>query len=181
MAKRNSAAILCKRVQSVMSKVRWLAAVKLLRASTACSRRKKIGELSWNLAWCFFKLDQLDEGARTHMERAVELAPKNATSRYGLGRIYLERKQFKKAEINLGASLRLRDFYPARLALALTYMKQKKNAKAERVYLEGIKLQPKEVRRYEAFADFLSDVGRDKDAQTMYKKATNMRCQRNEK
>jgi Tfp pilus assembly protein PilF len=54
-------------------------------------------------------------------------------------------------------------------------MKQSKNIKAEGIYSEGIKLQPKEARRYEAYADFLSDVGREKEAQTMYKKATNIR------
>jgi Tfp pilus assembly protein PilF len=171
MTKRNSVAILCKRVQSVMSKERWLDVIKLLRANL--SLVEKDWELSWNLAWCF-KLDQMDE-AKTHMERAVGIAPKNSASRYGLGRIYLERKQFKKAETNFAASLRLRDFYAARLALALTYMKQSKNIKAEGIYSEGIKLQPKEARRYEAYADFLSDVGREKEAQTMYKKATNIR------
>jgi len=158
--------------QSVMDDERWLDAIKLLKANLPLVR--KHWELSWNLAWCYFKVHQLDEG-QAHMKRAVALAPKNASSLYGLGRIYLERKEYRKAETSLAQSLQLRDSYAARLALALTYMKQRKFVKAEGVHLEGIRLKRKHVQRYEAYADFLSDVGREREAQTIYGKAKKLR------
>src|ERR1700682_4102392 len=105
------------------------------------------------------------------MTRAAKLAPNNAICRFGLGVIYLEMKQFKKAEANCAASLRIKDAYVPRLTLASAYIGQGKLANAEGVYLQGIKLKPKESRRYEAYADFLSDLGREEQAQTMYRKA----------
>jgi hypothetical protein len=41
---------------------------------------------------------------------------------------------------------------------------------AENVHLEGIRLKPKNSERYESYAAFLSDVGREAEAQTMNKK-----------
>jgi Flp pilus assembly protein TadD len=158
-----------------MNMERWSEAIKLLK--TNVSVVQKDWKLSWNLAWCYFKLGRLDQ-ARTHMIRAAKLAPaNNATCKFGLGAVYLQRKQFRKAETNCAESLRLKDMQVTRLQLALAYMKQGKLAEAENVHLEGIKLKPKASQRYEAYADFLSDVGREEEAQTMYRKAKRLRQQ----
>jgi Flp pilus assembly protein TadD len=159
---------LLKQIQSIMNAERWLGAIKLLKDNLSVVQ--KDWKLSWNLAWCYLKSDRLDQ-ARTHMIRAAKLAPKNAICRFGLGAVYLEMKKFKKAETNCAESLRIKDAYVPRLTLALAYMNQGKITDAENVHLEGIKLKPKESRRYEAYADFLSDVGREEQAQTMYRKA----------
>ena len=168
MSKKNHAAELCERAQAVMNTERWLDAVKLLKAELNIVERD--WELSWNLAWCYLQLDRLDQ-ARTHMIRATKLAPNNAICKFGLGIVYIEKKQFKKAETNFAESLRVKDGYIPRLGLALAYMEQGKLTEAENVHREGIKLKPKEGRRYEAYADFLSDVGHREQAQAMYRKA----------
>jgi Flp pilus assembly protein TadD len=161
-------------VHPLMNRERWLEAIKLLKKDFFVVQDD--WKLSWNLAWCYFKLGRLDE-ARTHMIRAVRLAPANATCRFGMGAVYLERKQFKKAEANSAESLRLKDSYFARIHLALAYTEQGKLTEAENVHLEGIKLKPKSSRRYEAYADFLSDAGREEEAQKMYEKAKKLRQQ----
>ena len=58
-----------------------------------------------------------------------------------------------------------------RIALALAYLSQGKVVEAENVHLEGIRLKPKSSERYESYAAFLSDVGRETEAQTMNQKA----------
>jgi tetratricopeptide (TPR) repeat protein len=174
MIEKSRAAEIWELVHPVMNMERWLEAIKLLKNDFSVVHND--WKLSWNLAWCYFKLARLDE-ARTHMIRATKLAPANASCRLGLGAIYLERKQFKKAETNCTESLRLKDSYIARITLALAYMKQGKLTEAENVHLEGIKLKPKSTQRYEAYADFLSDAGREEEAQKMYEKAKKLRQQ----
>jgi Tfp pilus assembly protein PilF len=88
-----------------------------------------------------------------------------------LGTVYLKRKHFKKAELVLAESLRIKESQLTRIALAFAYLAQGKVAEAETVHLEGIKLKPKNSERYESYAAFLSDVGREPEAQTMDKKA----------
>jgi Flp pilus assembly protein TadD len=174
MSEKNRSAEIWELVHPIMNMERWVEAIKLLKNDFSVV--KNDWKLSWNLAWCYFKLQRLDE-ARTHMIRAVKLAPANAECRLGMGSVYLERKQFKKAETNCAESLRLKDSYLARITLALAYTKQGKLTEAENVHLEGIKLKPKSTRRYEAYADFLSDSGREEEAQRMYEKARELRRQ----
>lgn len=172
MATRNSSIKLLRRVVPVMRRTRWLSAIKILKANSTLV--KDDWELSWNLAWCYLNVGQLDL-ALTNMLWAAKLAPRRFGPSFGLGRVYLKRKQYKKAETKYVESLRIRDSYVARLGLALAYMKQGKVTKAESVHLEGIKLEPKDIRRNEAYADFLSDVGREEEAQVMYRKAIKLR------
>jgi Flp pilus assembly protein TadD len=167
-----SAEQLYKRALSEMKKERWLAAIKLLKHELAVVQKN--WRFSWNLGWCYFKLDKFDD-ARKHMIRAARLAPENPTCKWGLGTVYLMRDQFRKAEVVLAESLKMKESHSTRIALALAYLSQGKVAEAENVHLEGIRLKPKNSERYESYAAFLSDVGREAEAQTMNKKASTLR------
>ena len=168
-----SADQLYKRALSEMKKEQWLAAIKLLQHELAVAQKN--WRFSWNLGWCYFKLDKFDD-ARKHMIRASRLAPENPICKWGLGTVYLKRKHFKKAQVVLTESLKIKESHRTRIALALAYLSQGKVAEAEDVHLEGIRLKPKNSERYESYAAFLSDVGRESEAQTMSKKA--MKLQR---
>ena len=104
------------------------------------------------------------------MIRAAQLAPENPTCKWGLGQVYLKKRQFKKAEIILRESLGIKESHLTRIALALAFLSQGKVAEAESVHLEGIGLKPKNSERYESYAAFLSDVGREVEAPAMNKK-----------
>jgi Tfp pilus assembly protein PilF len=109
------------------------------------------------------------------MMRANELAPDNAICKWGLGSVYLKKRQFKKAETVLCESLRIRESDRSRTALALTYLAQGKIVEAEKMHIENIKLRPKDSGRYESYAAFLSDVGREAESETMMEKVRAMR------
>jgi tetratricopeptide (TPR) repeat protein len=173
MNKKSRPIEILERVRPILNQERWMEAIDLLKDDFAVVQDN--WELTWNLAWCYFKLARLDE-ARKYMIRASKLAP-NASCKVGLGAIYLQRKQFKKAETNCAESLQLRESYIARITLALAYMEQRKLTEAEKVHLEGIQLRPKSSRRYEAYADFLFDLEREDEAQEMYDRAKKLRQQ----
>ena len=167
-----SADQLYKRALSEMKKEQWLAAINLLQHEQVVVQKN--WRFSWNLGWCYFKLDKFDD-ARKHMIRAARLAPENATCKWGLGNVYLKRRHFKKAEVVLTESLRIKESHLTRIALALAYLSQGKVVEAENVHREGIRLKPKSSGRYESYAAFLTDVGRETEAQTMNQKARKLR------
>ena len=172
MNETNHATELNRQAESVMKAEQWLDAIKLLEDEMPVVVSD--WRLSWNLGWCYFKLDRLN-AARKHLIQATKLAPENPICRWALGSVYLHRKQYKKAEANLVESLKIKDAYVARISLALAYLEQGKLAEAESVHLEGIKLKPKDDQRYEAYADFLSDVGREEEARKMCRKANRLK------
>ena len=93
----------------------------------------------------------------------------------GLGTVYLKTKQFKKAEIVLTESLRIKESHLTRIALAMAYLSQGKVEQAENVHLEGIRLKPNNSERYESYAALLSDIGRETEAQTLNNKVEKLR------
>ena len=151
-------------------------------ARNHCSLRSELFEvvekhwrLSWELAWCYFKLAQLDQ-AEQHMIRASKLASYNPTYRTGLAAIYLKNGHPKKAATNSAKALRIRESYFNRSQLArFAYMMLGKLIRAENVHLEAISLKPRDSQRYKAYGDFLSDIGRKELAQTMYRNARKLR------
>lgn len=154
--------------QSVMKKERWRETIKLLKANPSVV--EKNWELLWNLGWCYFKLEPWNE-ARKYLASAAQLAPKNYTCKYGLGQVYLKKKQYKKAERILSEALQIKESHAARIGLALAYLAQGKIEKAENTHLENIRLKPKKSERYESYAAFLSDVGREAESAEMSRKA----------
>ena len=157
-----------KQAESVMKEERWMDAIKLLEGELPVV--KKNWRLSRNLGWCYFKIDRLDE-ARRHLIQAAKLAPEIAACKWALGSVYLHRKQYKKAKASLVESLLIKDAHIARISLTLTYLEQGNLIEAESVHLEEIKLKPEDSERYESYACFLSDVGREKEARQMNRKA----------
>ena len=133
-----------KRALSEMKKEQWLAAIKLLKRETAILQTN--WRFSWNLGWCYFKLDKFG-AARRHMIRAAQLAPENPTCKWGLGNVYLKKGHFKKAEVILTESLGIKESHLTRIALALAFLSQGKVVEAENVHLEGIRLKPKNSER----------------------------------
>jgi Flp pilus assembly protein TadD len=172
MAETNGAEQLYKRALSEMKGDHWLKAIRLLKHELPVVQ--KDWRLSWNLGWCYFKVNRLDD-ARKHMIRAVRLAPETPICLWGLGTVYLHRKHYKKAEAVLAESLRVKESHLTRIALALAYLSQGKVSEAENVHLEGIRLKPKQSGRYESYAAFLSDVGREMEAHRMSQKAGKLR------
>jgi Tfp pilus assembly protein PilF len=107
--------------------------------------------------------------------KATLLSSENSICYWALGATYLQLKQYKKAEFSLLAALGIQDSYLARLQLALVYMEQGRLHEAEQVHLKGLSLKPDSRERHEAYGDFLSDVGRQKEAQKMYQLARLMK------
>jgi tetratricopeptide (TPR) repeat protein len=158
-------------VQSVMKEERWREAIRLLTENSAVV--EKHWELLWNLGWCHFKLHQMEDAGKC-LTKAVQLAPENFACKYGLGQVYLKTKQFKKAELILSEALLIRESDIARTSLALAYLAQGKIEDAEKAHLENIKLGPRKSARYESYAAFLSDVGREGEAEKMLRKAKDL-------
>ncbi len=159
-----------KKVSALMKKDRLLEAIALL------TRERSLVEqdwrLCWNLGWCYFNLDRFLQAQRV-FARAMNRFPGNSACSWGLGLAYLKRKDFRKAEQFLVESLRIKDFYPARIALALAYLSQGKVSEAENTHLAGIERRH-ESRRLESYAAFLEDVGREKEAEEMNLKAKSL-------
>lgn len=163
---------LYKKVTLLMGKESWPEAVKLLKHESPLVEQD--WRLSWNLGWCYFKLNRLDNTKR-HLLRAVKIAPGNPTCKWALGNVYLKKKQFRKAETVLADSLKIKESHLTRIALALAYLSQGKIEEAEKVHLDGIKLGSKLSERYESYAAFLSDIGREAEAQKMNQKVKDLR------
>ena len=127
-------------------------------------------ELSWNLGWAFFKQGDL-ASATLHLTCAVRLVPSRPQGHWALATVLAEKGDFKEAEAAYLTSLTLKDSSLARLGLACLYQQQGQLEEAENVHLEGIRLKPTDKERTEAYADFLSDVGRETEAQVQYERA----------
>ena len=160
--------------KSLMSRNRWKDAIDLLGSNRAFLNED--WELSWSLGWCYFKLGNMDE-ALIHLERSGKIAPSDRlhACKFALGSVLLKKEQNSKANLLLKQSLRLKEFYPARLSLALSYMKLGKLKEAEQVHLQGLALKPNSSERYSGYACFLPDVGRDEEAERMERKADELR------
>jgi len=165
---------LLKTIQAEMKKERWRGAISLLKENSSLVDRH--WELLWNLGWCNFKLERFNQ-AEKYLTKATQIAPekRNYTCQFGLGMVYLKKKQYRKAERALSHVLRIRESYAARLGLALAYLKQGKTEEAEDTHLKGMRLRPKSCQRYEAYASFLSDVGRETESEKINQKAKDLK------
>jgi tetratricopeptide (TPR) repeat protein len=168
MTKMKRSSKLLSRVVALMRDGQWLKATLLFERNRAAVRRN--WKLSWNLGWCYFKLENWAI-ALEHLAQADRLAPNNFACKYGLGSVYLKKRQFKKAERALVQATRIKESKRALASLALAYLSQGKIGKAEKAHLRTIRLHPAHSQPYRAYAAFLYDVGRRRESAKMTRKA----------
>jgi uncharacterized protein HemY len=80
---------------------RWAHSAKLLKPES--TQRKRDWRSCWNLGCCYFKIGNL-ACARKYLIRSIQFSPKNAACKW-LGIVYIDLKQFRKAEKVLTESL----------------------------------------------------------------------------
>ncbi len=165
-----SRAAVLKRAESAMREERWLDAIKVLSENHAEGDWK----ISWNLGWCYFKLHRFGEAGRCFSE-ADGLAPKSAICKWALGQVYIKKRQYRKAESVLSESLQIKESYLTRVSLALAYLAQGKIVQAEATHLDGIRIKTRLSERYESYAAFLSDVGREAESEKIMRKVRTLR------
>jgi Tfp pilus assembly protein PilF len=161
-----------KRAISEMKREKWLEAIARLKQDPAALRSD--WRFAWNMGWCCFKLGRITD-SRRYLTAATRLAPKNPTCKFGLGQVYLRQGQYKRAELILFEALQIKESHRTRISLALAYLAQGKVEQAEKMHIENIRRKPKQSERYESYAAFLSDVGRDAEAEEMNKRAAKLR------
>jgi tetratricopeptide (TPR) repeat protein len=165
--KETSLAQLHKRATGLMKKGRYLDAIELFRNQSLYI--KEDWRALWDLGWCYYKLEKFGEAGK-YFDRADAISSRNATCKWARGLIYIKKRKYKKAEEVLLESLRLKERFHTRIALALAYLSQDKVELAEKTHLDGIKIGTRLTERYESYAAFLSDVGREAEADTMNRK-----------
>lgn len=146
----------------------WEGAIRLLEACDA--EAKTAFEISWNLGWAYFQ-NEAFESAVKWLTIASEAKPGDGPTRWALGVALMDDERDEEAEHQLLLSLALKDSYLARSALGLLLHRQGRLEEAEAIYLQSIKLKPNDGRRLGAYADFLSDVGRESEAADYYRRA----------
>lgn len=150
-----------------MTRESWQAAI---RAVEQVSPGERTPGLNWDHGWALYKLGRFRQ-ARVSLSRAVAQQPQSASFHWSLGVVLQELNKPREAEAQLLASLAIRDSSLGRLTLALLYMEQKRWEEAEAVHLEGLSKAPDDRERVEAYGDFLSDCGREAEAQEQYGRA----------
>jgi Tfp pilus assembly protein PilF len=155
-------------INELMRSHRWQQAIELLNANGDSFATDY--ELSWNLGWAYFQSERFSE-AVAPLENALRLQPERAASHWALAATYLTLDRLDRAVDYSKAALKLRDVTIARQILALAYMQLGDTSAAEAVHKEGLDLQPTSPQRWQAYADFLSDLHRDEEADHAYRKA----------
>lgn len=156
------------KIETLMAAERWDEA--LAAAEVKLAEQPQDPELLWVAGWASLQLEQYAR-AEPYLHKAAELGPVDHFRYWAFGLSLLELGNYAAAELWLLRALAIRDSYRARIALALAYHKQGLIEVAEAVHREGVRLQPKHRDRMEAYADFLSDIGREEDASRMYEEA----------
>ena len=154
-------------VNDLMRQERWREAIALCESTPSATISL---EVSWNWAWAYFKLDEFST-ARVRFENILVKQPEHPATLLGLGVVLYRLGILDEAKRYLKRALELKDLTTARLTLALSFMEEGDFASAEQVHLEGLKLRPESVERIKAYADFLSDAGREDEAEVQYSRA----------
>ena len=165
-------ASLLKQAESAMRARRWSDAIALYNQEPAIIA----GDLKalLNLGWRYYKLEQYSEAER-YFKSADAAAPGNAGCKWAKAAVYIKKRNFKKAERLPLESLRLTEGLPARASLVLAYLAQGKVALAEKTHLDGIAIGTRLSERYKGYAAFLSDIGREDEAEQMRQEARRIR------
>ncbi len=166
---------LCDRADTHMDGEKWLDAVALLESEPSLTSIDY--RLSWSLGWALFKLGRPAE-AIGPLRTAISLKLEEATLHWALATVLADAGENEEAEREFLSALELREGYLPRIGLALLYLKQGRLHEAEQVYLNGMETHPRNRRKVEAYADFLSDVGRQDEAREFYELAATLPASR---
>lgn len=156
------------KARALLEAKRWEDAIAA--AESGLAQQPDDPDLLWIIGWANVKLDRYTQ-AVPHLLNSARLGPIDHERYWALGVSFFETGEFGRAEVWLLRGLAVRDTYDNRISLALLYMKQQDTEMAEAVHKEGLRLQNSDPDRVEAFADFLSDIGRDDEATRMYERA----------
>ncbi len=131
--------------------------------------------LAWSLGWSYFQLQQF-HSARTALLAAIELAePYMSAAHWAMGLTHEALGELEPAEACLREALEREDTTIARQSLAVVLMQRGSYEQAEEVHREGLLLQPESPERWEGYADFLSDTGREAEAERAHSRADALR------
>jgi tetratricopeptide (TPR) repeat protein len=162
-------------IGAMMKAERWMDAIAAAKQGLADDPSNH--DLLWNLGWAYFKLEQYEKAAH-YLHEAIDNGPVKHFYYAALGAALSAAKVYDAAELWLLRAIAVRDSSLTRLQLALVYMKQDLAEAAEAVHKEGIRLRPDDRERLEAYADFLSDLGRAEEAEKMYEDAKKIETNR---
>ena len=163
-------------LRELMGAEQWMEAIAAAKQVLAGDPSNH--DVLWNLGWSYFKIGRYKEAAH-YLHEAIDHGPVKDSYYAALGVTLSAAEVYDAAELWLLRALAVRDSYLTRIALALVYMKQDLAEAAEAVHKEGIRLKPDDPERLEAYADFLSDVGRDEEAERIHERAK--KCPRNDR
>jgi tetratricopeptide (TPR) repeat protein len=167
---------LLERINGLMQAERWRQAIELCMSERP---EALTADVLWNWAWAHFKLGQFT-ASKGLFERALELQPEAPLMLWGLGVTLRELGDLDEAKRRFRRALGLKDSAMVRQDLALVLMKEGDLTAAEEVHLEGLRFKPGSRERTEAYADFLSDCGREDEAALHYARAKGMGLGREE-
>jgi len=160
------------RAEAAMKQKRHQEAIELFLKEPATLAQN--WKAMWNLGWCYYHLGEFSEAGKYF--DSADAASGDAACKWATGLVYLKEKNYKKAELILTESLQLKERFATHVTLALAYLTQGKVEDAEKVHLDGIKLGTRLSERYACYVGFLSDVGRDTEAEGMNRKVRELRA-----
>ena len=160
--------------EELMTREQWAAAVSLIDQVLPDERTAR---MHWHHGWALSKLEKFEPAAQS-LQLCVAREPMNPIAHWALGVVLREHGDLRGAEHHLLTALSLRDSGLARLNLAVLYMDEGRLDDAERVHLDGLELKPNDRERVERYANFLSDCGRDAEAERQYARAATLPARR---
>ena len=90
----------------------------------------------------YAELDRLEEAEKI-FEKLVQVSPSSHMAHYYLGRVALEQRQYKAAEMHLREAVKIKpDFVTAMSDLADLYERMQQYSQAEEIYEKLIRLRP---------------------------------------
>ena len=158
-----------KKASALLNAERWDEAIALLVGESALTWKGY-----WSLGWAYLRKGNVSE-AIAQLEKAARIGSDEPTAHWALAVASKEAGHLERAEQEFRAALAIREGYLPRFGLAFLQHEQGRIEEARATHEEGLRLTPDHPRKLEAYADFLSDIGCEAEAQVAYKKAERVR------
>ncbi len=124
------------------------------------------------LGWALSQLDGKDAEAEYHVRRAVELNDEDGWAHIYLGNIFWQRDDLSSAEQSFKKAVRVwSEIAVPYWCLALFYEYQGRKEEAERLYQQGLDLDPDDPQANKLFGIYLRDIGELAKARTYLERA----------